>query len=468
MNWTTVLDEIAESQDVVRVLLVEDEPGDRRLVEEMLREADEGAVLTSCTRLGEALGPISRGLADLVLLDLSLPDSFGIEGVRRLRAAAPDIPVVVLSGNDDKQVALEAVQAGAQDYLTKDSVDGETLTKAMRYAMERQRTERRLVRLALSDPLTGLTNRILFADRLEQALARAARSAGRSRKAPQLLLMFIDLDGFKAVNDKLGHLAGDEVLVEVARRLDREVRESDTVARLGGDEFVVLCEGVQGDGGVSLARRLAVVAGGAVRHRGGTGAVERGRRGRDRRSAAGGRGRSPAPSGRGDVRGQARGRGPRRGSVSALRSLALRVSEAAATMPSFVAAVAGSWRDPHERLGRIPLALREGRLDRVWRDGAAVEVEPRVAVALPGSVFPLLGDYEELRARDPASFTAPEVSGATFTVWGLDLELDWLTPPLLPRQTGALGVGRAGLTLVADARVATPQDSDAFLAALMN
>ena len=260
MTWTTILDELAEGHDVVRVLLVEDNEGDRRLVEEMLRDTDDAAVLRSVARLEDALDPVGRGLADLVLLDLSLPDSFGIDGVRRLRAAAPDIPVVVLSGNDDKQVALEAVQAGAQDYLTKDNVDGETLTKAMRYAVERQRSERRLVRMALSDPLTGLPNRILFADRLEQALARAARGVSRGRKGPRLMLMFIDLDGFKAVNDRLGHLAGDEVLVEVARRLQQEVRDSDTVARLGGDEFTVLCEGVQSDvGGVALARRLATV-----------------------------------------------------------------------------------------------------------------------------------------------------------------------------------------------------------------
>jgi diguanylate cyclase (GGDEF)-like protein len=257
MSWTTVLDELAGGHESVRVVLVEDSESDRRLVEEMLRESEDSAVLTHCTRLEEALEPVSRGLADLVLLDLSLPDSFGIDGVRRLRAAAPDVPVVVLSGLNDKQVALEAVQAGAQDYLSKDNVDPDTLSKAMRYAVERQRSERRLVRLALSDPLTGLPNRILFADRLEQALARAARNVSRSKKAPRLLVMFIDLDGFKSVNDSLGHLAGDEVLVEVARRLGVEVRGADTVARLGGDEFTVLCEGVTGDGGIGLARRLA-------------------------------------------------------------------------------------------------------------------------------------------------------------------------------------------------------------------
>ena len=260
MTWTSILDELAEGHDAVRVLLVEDDPGDRRLVQEMLSDAGEAAVVTSCTRLEEAIDPVTRGLADLVLLDLSLPDSWGVEGVRRLRAAAPDVPVVVLSGNSDKQVALEAVQAGAQDYLNKNAVDSDSLTRAMRYAVERQRAERRLVRMALSDPLTGLPNRVLFADRLEQALARAARSTSRGRKAPKLVLMFIDLDGFKGVNDEMGHQAGDQVLVEVARRLNEEVRGADTVARLGGDEFTLLCEGVQAtDGGVALARRLAGV-----------------------------------------------------------------------------------------------------------------------------------------------------------------------------------------------------------------
>ena len=260
MTWSTILDALAEGHDAVRVLLIEDEPGDQRLVAELLRDAGEPAVLTTHARLGDAIEPVTRGLADLVLLDLSLPDSSGIDGVRRLRAAAPEVPVVVLSGLADKQVALEAVQAGAQDYLNKNDVDGETLARAMRYAVERQRAERRLARLALTDPLTGLPNRVLFADRLEQAIARAARSQTRGRKAPRLILMFMDLDGFKAVNDQMGHLAGDQVLVEVARRMLEQVRGSDTVARLGGDEFTLLLEGVQGtDGGVALARRLSSV-----------------------------------------------------------------------------------------------------------------------------------------------------------------------------------------------------------------
>jgi hypothetical protein len=142
-----------------------------------------------------------------------------------------------------------------------------------------------------------------------------------------------------------------------------------------------------------------------------------------------------------------------------IETFARRASEAAATMPSFSAARAWEVVGPAELLARLT-----GEVP-AWRDGARVVAEPRIAVALPGPVFPILGDYEALRARDPESFTAAEQAGATLTVWGLDLDLDWLTPPLLPRQGAGLGVGRAGLTLVCDARALTPADADALLSA---
>jgi diguanylate cyclase (GGDEF)-like protein len=104
---------------------------------------------------------------------------------------------------------------------------------------------------ALHDPLTGLANRGLLMDQLTQALARAQRRPG------SVAVLFLDLDRFKVVNDSLGHAAGDDLLVEVARRLERVMRSADTVARLGGDEFVVLVEDVAGvDDALTLARRL--------------------------------------------------------------------------------------------------------------------------------------------------------------------------------------------------------------------
>jgi diguanylate cyclase (GGDEF)-like protein len=135
----------------------------------------------------------------------------------------------------------------------KGDVSASILTRTMRYAVERQRAGRRLARLALRDPLTGLPNRVLFSDRLDQALARLARGEQPLR----LALMFIDLNDFKAVNDRFGHFAGDELLVEVGNRLRAELRGADTVARLGGDEFTVLVEDVAGaDDAMRLARRI--------------------------------------------------------------------------------------------------------------------------------------------------------------------------------------------------------------------
>lgn len=115
---------------------------------------------------------------------------------------------------------------------------------------ERKAAEMRLNDQAMHDPLTGLPNRALLESRINAAMARLGTADD-----PALALMFIDLDGFKEINDRLGHQAGDEVLIETGARLERSVRDGDTVARLGGDEFVVLCEGVDADSADSAYQR---------------------------------------------------------------------------------------------------------------------------------------------------------------------------------------------------------------------
>ena len=237
----------------LEVVLIEDNAAEALLVEESIRQCElQSFSVVGFPRLSDAMDHLDRESADCVLLDLSLPDAVGLEGVRALLSAFPDLPVVVLTGHDDTSVALEAVSAGADDYLVKRHVAGDAIVRALRYAIERSRTRSQLVHQALHDVLTGLPNRALFVDRLEQALARSERTDGL------VAVIFLDLDRFKTINDSLGHEAGDRVLVDVAARLREVVRPSDTLARFGGDEYTVLCEPTSAYQGLAIADRLAV------------------------------------------------------------------------------------------------------------------------------------------------------------------------------------------------------------------
>jgi signal transduction histidine kinase len=124
----------------LHVLLIEDNPGDARLVQVLLSEAPNAAIhLEHADRLAAGLDRLATISPDAVLLDLSLPDSQGLDTFARVQAAAPELPVIVLSGLADEQTAVRAVAAGAQDYLVKGQVDGATLVRALRYAIERRR-----------------------------------------------------------------------------------------------------------------------------------------------------------------------------------------------------------------------------------------------------------------------------------------------------------------------------------------
>ncbi len=219
----------------MKVLLVEDSAADARLVLELLADAHASSVnLVHASGLSAALERLASETFDAVLLDLGLPDARGLDALEPVLAAAPEVPVVVLSGQRDERLAVEAVQHGAQDYLLKGQGDGHLLARALRYAIERKRGELHVQHLANHDGLTGLPNRRLLLDRLGQAIARSRRGQR------MLALVFFDLDRFKEVNDTCGHAAGDELLQAVAGRLAGAVRECDTVARLGGDEFTVV------------------------------------------------------------------------------------------------------------------------------------------------------------------------------------------------------------------------------------
>jgi diguanylate cyclase (GGDEF)-like protein len=216
------------------VLLIEDNPGDARLIREMIAEEAGAPFEIECApRLAQGLERLSAGGIALVLLDLSLPDSMGLETFAKVYAHSPAVPVIVLTGNDDNNLALAAVKRGAQDYLVKGRLDRELLLRSMQYAIERKRYQLQLEHQANYDALTGLPNRTLLNDRLRQSVY-----GQRLRRA--VAVVVIDLDHFKFVNNSLGHATGDRLLKAMAERLRGMLRDGDTVARLGGDEFVLI------------------------------------------------------------------------------------------------------------------------------------------------------------------------------------------------------------------------------------
>ena len=220
------------------ILLLEDNLADADLIRARLGSwlSIENAELRHVCTLRDATRALYDEPTAVILADLSLPDAAGLDAVRRLHATAADSAIVVLTGLDDDELGLRAIELGAQDYLSKNSASGASLSRAIRFAFERKRAARRLARLAYHDPLTGLANRALFSDRLQRAIAAASRAGSR------LAIVFVDLDDFKPVNDRYGHDVGDELLQEIACRLKGATRASDTVARLGGDEFALLIE----------------------------------------------------------------------------------------------------------------------------------------------------------------------------------------------------------------------------------
>lgn len=238
---------------MIKVLLVEDNPVDAQLTQDFLAEwALDRFEISHASLLADGLITLSRGRFDVVLLDLSLPDTHGLSTVTQVLATSPEVPVVVLSGHDDHPLALKALQHGAQDYLVKGEGGADFLARSLLYAIERKRAQERLTYLAQHDQLTGMINRALFRDRLLHAMARS------KRKDQPLAIMLLDLDRFKAVNDSLGHDVGDQLLKVVAARLTECVREVDTVARMGGDEFTAILEGVSGEADVAVVAHRIV------------------------------------------------------------------------------------------------------------------------------------------------------------------------------------------------------------------
>ncbi len=224
-------------QPPLSILLIEDSKGDAILIERELNIVfPEGYILQKALTLEEALNLLSNNTFHVALLDRTLPDANEFDGLYSLQNMAPDLPVIFLTSYQNEQTALESIVKGAQDYLLKDSSNGDVIKRAIEFAILRKKFEETLIKHANFDLLTGLANRWFFENTLDVALAKMQRNKSN------IAILFIDLDHFKKINDEYGHAAGDKVLKEVGIRLKKSLRYYDTPARFGGDEFAVLIE----------------------------------------------------------------------------------------------------------------------------------------------------------------------------------------------------------------------------------
>jgi two-component system, cell cycle response regulator len=224
------------------VLIIDDSELVRSRVRDVLQKGGVGDTFVLANDGASGFKLLLERRFDLVLCDILMPgiDGFKLLAMKRARPELDEIPVILLSGDEDVNDKVRGLEAGASDYVTKPFHEAELVARArvhlrVKLLTDELRTNNRsLERQSRTDPLTNIANRRGFMEVFERELDRIRRYGG------SLGLVMIDIDHFKDVNDKHGHLTGDEVLVAITSSLDAELRSSDLLGRYGGEELAIL------------------------------------------------------------------------------------------------------------------------------------------------------------------------------------------------------------------------------------
>jgi len=247
----------------MKILVADDDPISRKVIRTCLEDAGHDVI--EAHDGAEALEMISRADSPrLLVLDRTMPHVDGMDVCRAIRKKAlePDVYIILLTGRGEREDIVEGFEAGADDYMTKPFDISELRARVRTGAriVERQTeliaAREQLRSEAMYDSLTGLLNRSAFFDIFQKEVSRA------DRYETPLALIMADLDHFKETNDRYGHVAGDIVLEETARRLRTSLRVSDSIGRYGGEEFVIMAPGCTVNAAALLAEpfRLCIAS----------------------------------------------------------------------------------------------------------------------------------------------------------------------------------------------------------------
>jgi two-component system cell cycle response regulator len=237
-----------------RILLIDDDRLQFRLTQAHFDNfQSDRYTLEWASTFDDGMARLLSGDYAACLLDYQLGERDGLQLIREAVAHGCRTPIVFLTAETAQRVDIEAMNAGALDYLVKGEITPRMIERSLRYALKLGETLEALRRLATRDELTGLLNRRELDRVLAEERERALRFGHR------LALVMVDIDHFKSINDRYGHPAGDAVLREVARRIGAEVRSVDRAARFGGEEFALVLVQTDPAGALDVARRICAV-----------------------------------------------------------------------------------------------------------------------------------------------------------------------------------------------------------------